>query len=190
MLKQTVLAALFAVASTAAVAAPQSYAIDPTHTYAAYEVNHLGLSLQNGVFTKVDGTVVVDAEARKGAIDVTIDANSLNTYLPKRDQHLKSKDFFNVEQFPTLTFKSKSLQFNGDQLAAVNGELTLLGVTKPVTLKVVRFARAKHPMTGKDSYGVNAETVIKRSDFGMTKYLPNIGDEVKLNIALEAAQAS
>jgi polyisoprenoid-binding protein YceI len=188
MLKRTLLAALFASAASAAFAAPQTYTVDPAHTYAGYEVNHLGLSLQNGAFTQVSGKVVLDDEARKGSVDVTIDANSLNTYLPNRDKHLKSKDFFNVEKYPTLTFKSNSLQFNGDKLEAVSGELTLLGVTKPVTLKVVHFARGKNPMSGKDTYGVNAETVIKRSDFGMTTFLPKIGDDVKLSIVLEAVQ--
>jgi len=188
MLKHTVLAALFTAAAGAAVAAPQTYTIDPTHTYAGYEVSHLGLSLQNGAFTQVNGQVVVDQEAHKGSVNVTIDANSLNTYLPKRDQHLKSAEFFNVEKYPTLNFKSNSLQFNGDKLEAVNGELTLLGVTRPVTLKVVHFSRTKHPFSGKDAYGVNAEALIKRSEFGMTTFLPKIGDDVKLSIVLEAVQ--
>ena len=189
MFKRSALAALLISASGFALAAPQTYNVDPTHTYAGYEINHMGLSLQHGLFTQVNGEVVVDTASHQGTVNVTIDANSLNTDLAARDKHLKSKDFFNVAQFPTLTFKSKSLKFSGDKLEAVQGELTLLGVTKPVTLNVVHFSHAKNPMSGKDTYGVNAEAQIKRSDFGMTTFLPAIGDDVKLNITLEAVQA-
>lgn len=188
-MKQTILAALLAVTSGVAAAAAQNYEIDPTHTYAGYEVNHMGLSLQRGGFGQIGGKVVLDPDAKAGSVDVTIDASSLNTDLPARDKHLKSADFFNVAKYPTLSFKSSTLRFAGDRLDTVDGQLTLLGVTRPVTLKVVHFARAKNPMTGKDSYGVNAEGVIRRSDFGMKTYLPAIGDEVKLRIALEAVKA-
>ncbi|AXK39351.1 YceI family protein [Crenobacter cavernae] len=190
MMKRTVLAAVFASASAFALAAPATYAIDPTHTYAGYELNHLGLSVQNGMFTKVNGTVSLDEAAKKGAVDVTIDAASLNTYFAKRDEHLKGADFFNVAKYPTLTFKSTELKYDGDKLAEVKGKLTLLGVTKPVTLTVTRFAKKEHPMLKKEAYGVNATTSIKRSDFGMAYGLPGIADEVKLNIALEAIKAS
>jgi polyisoprenoid-binding protein YceI len=186
-MKRTALAALLIAASGFAAAAPQTYTIDTSHTYAGYQISHMGLSLQRGGFTQVSGKVVVDDAAKSGNVDVTIAADSLNTDWAARDKHLKSKDFFNVAQYPTLTFKSSALKYEGDKLDAVEGQLTLLGVTKPVTLKVVHFSHAKNPMTGKDSYGVNAEAVIKRSEFGMTTYLPAIGDDVKLNITLEAA---
>jgi polyisoprenoid-binding protein YceI len=186
MFKRTALAALLISASGFALAAPQTYAVDPTHTYAGYEINHMGMSLQHGQFTQVNGKVVVDTATHQGSVDVTIDANSLSTQLAARDKHLKSKEFFNVEKFPTLTFKSTALKYSGDKLAAVEGQLTLLGVTKPVTLNVVHFAHSKNPMSGKDTYGVNAEAQIKRSAFGMNAYLPGIGDDVKLEITLEA----
>lgn len=189
MLKRTALAALLLASSSLALAAPQAYDIDSTHTSAAYEINHMGLSLQHGLFSQVNGKVVLDSASHQGSVDVTIAADSLSTNLAARDKHLKSKDFFNVAQFPTLTFKSNALKYQGDKLEAVQGELTLLGVTKPVTLSVVHFSHAKNPMSGKDTYGVNAEALIKRSDFGMTTYLPAIGDEVKLEITLEAVQA-
>lgn len=188
-MKKTLIAALFAGVAGAAVAAPATYNVDPTHTYAQYEVGHMGFSVQSGSFTKITGTVVLDTQTKKGAVDVTLDANSLETFFPARDKHLKSKDFFNVEKFPALTFKSKDLEFKGDKLAAVKGNLTLLGVTKPVTLTVTHFHGGKSPMTGKDTYGANAVATIKRSDFGMMTYLPGISDEVKLNLVIEASKA-
>lgn len=189
MMKQTLLAGLFAVAAGSVFAAPVTYAVDPTHTTASYSVNHLGFSVQSGAFTKVSGNVVLDAAAKTGSVDVTIDTKSLQTFLAARDNHLKSKDFFNVEQFPTITFKSKDLKFNGDKLAALNGDLTILGVTKPVTLKVTNFGGGKNPMSGMETYGANAETTIKRSDFGMKTFLPAIADDVILQVSIEAVKA-
>jgi polyisoprenoid-binding protein YceI len=189
-LQQTLLATVFAGLAASAFAAPVTYAVDPTHTYAGYEISHMGFSLQSGAFTQTSGTVVLDSTAKKGNVDISIDANSLNSNLAARDKHLKSADFFNVAKYPTITFKSNDLVFNGDQLAEVKGNLTLLGVTKPVTLKVTNFHGGKHPMAGKQAYGANAETTIKRSDFGMSKMVPAIGDDVKLNIVIEAIAAS
>jgi len=167
MIRTTLFAALFATAG-AAFAAPVSYNIDPTHTYASYEVNHLGLSVQAGTFTKISGKLTVDEAAKTGAVDVTIDAASLQTFLGDR---------------------STAVEFKNGKPAAVKGNLTLLGVTKPVTLKLVNVTKAKHPMTGAENWGANAVATIKRSEFGMKTFLPAISDEVKLNIALEAAKA-
>lgn len=188
MIRTTLFAALFAT-SASVFAAPVSYTIDPQHTYAAYEVNHLGLSSQSGLFTKISGALSVDEAAKSGKVDITIDAASLQTFLAERDKHLKSADFFNVEKFPTLTYKSDKVVFKNGKPASVEGKLTLLGVTKPVTLTLLNVSKAKHPMTGKENWGANAVASIKRSEFGMKTFLPAISDEVKLNIALEAAKA-
>ncbi|MEQ6289344.1 YceI family protein [Vogesella sp. GCM10023246] len=188
MIRTALFAALFASAGVA-VAAPANYDVDPTHTFAGYEVNHLGLSLQHGTFTKVSGKLSVDEAAKKGSVDVSIDANSLQTFLGDRDTHLKSADFFNVAKFPTLTYKSTAVVFKGDKPATVQGNLTLLGVTKPVTLTLARVSKGKNPMTGVETWGANAVATIKRSDFGMKTFVPAIGDEVKLNITLEATAA-
>jgi len=188
MIRTALFAALFASAGVA-VAAPASYDVDPTHTFAGYEVNHLGLSLQHGTFTKISGKLSVDEAAKSGNVDITIDAASLQTFFADRDKHLKSADFFNVEQFPTLTYKSDKVVFKGNKPAAVEGKLTLLGVTKPVTLKLVNVTKAKHPMTGTESWGANAVATIKRSEFGMKTFIPAVSDEVKLNIVLEASKA-
>ncbi|WP_028497864.1 YceI family protein [Microvirgula aerodenitrificans] len=188
-MKKLLIASALSALAASAFAAPVTYAIDPTHTYATYEVSHMGFSTQRGTFAKTDGKVVLDAKTRKGEVDITIDSSSLQTLNAKRDEHLKGPDFFNAEKFPSITFKSTSLQFSGDKLTAVKGNLTLLGVTKPVTLKVTRFHHGKHPMIGKDTYGADAETVIKRSEFGMNTYVPAISDDVKLVVSIEAIDA-
>ena len=189
MTRTLIASALLATLAATAHAAPATYAIDPTHTFASYEVNHLGLSTQSGTFTKVAGKLTVDEAAKSGSVDVTIDAASLETFLGDRDKHLKSPDFFNVEKFPTLTYKSTAVEFKNGKPAEVKGNLTLLGVTKPVTLKLVNVTKAKHPMTGAESWGANAVATIKRSEFGMKTFIPAISDEVKLNIVLEASKA-
>ena len=185
MIRTALFAALFATAG-AAFAAPVSYNVDPTHTYASYEVNHLGLSTQTGTFTKVAGKLTVDEAAKSGSVDITIDAASLQTFLGDRDKHLKSADFFNVEKFPTLTYKSTAVEFKNGKPAEVKGNLTLLGVTKPVTLKMESFHLMPHPMLKKDALGANAVTKVKRSEFNMGKYTPYVGDDVTIEIAVEA----
>lgn len=190
MIKKTLLAAVLAGIAGVAAAAPVTLTVDPTHTYEQYEIGHMGFSMQTGAFTKTSGTIVVDEAAKTGTVDITIDANSLQTYFAARDSHLKSKEFFNVASFPTMTFKSNNLVFQGDKLAEVKGDLTILGVSKPVTLKVTHFHSGPSPMTKKLTYGVNAETTINRSDFGMKAYLPGISDQVKLTVVIEAFQAN
>lgn len=185
-MKHILIATLLASASAASFAAPVSYSVDNSHTYARYEVNHMGFSIQSGTFTQVNGTVVLDKQAHQGTVNIKIDANSLQTFFPARDKHLKSEAFFNVNKFPTLTYKSNKLVFAGDKLTEVQGDLTLLGVTRPVNLKVTQFHGGVNPMSGKEQYGANAETVIKRSDFGMTTFLPAIADNVDLKLVIEA----
>jgi polyisoprenoid-binding protein YceI len=185
-MKPLLFASLLAVASAGAFAAPVTYTVDPSHTFASYEINHMGFSNQSGSFTRVNGSVTLDMAAHSGAVDIAIDADSLQTFWPARDKHLKSEAFFNVAKFPTLTYKADKLVFDGDKLARVEGNLTLLGVTRPVTLTVTNFRGGKNPMVGKDEYGANAVAHIKRSDFGMTAYLPAIADDVTLNLTIEA----
>jgi polyisoprenoid-binding protein YceI len=188
-MKKILIAALLASASAVTFAAPVNYDIDSSHTYARYEINHMGFSLQSGTFTQISGTVALDTTAHQGAINVSIAANSLQTFFPARDKHLKSEAFFNVGKYPTLTYKSDKLVFSGDKLAEVKGELTLLGVTRPVTLQVTQFHGGVNPMSGKEQYGANAVAHIKRSEFGMTTFLPAISDDVELNFVIEAVRS-
>jgi polyisoprenoid-binding protein YceI len=167
-------------------AAADSYSVDPAHTYPNFEINHLGFSTMHGRFGATHGKVMLDQAAKSGSIDITIDASSIDTGHAKRDAHLKSEEFFNVAKFPTLTYKATKLRFNGEKLSGADGELTMLGVKKPANLEVTAFNCGPHPMNKKPMCGANATTTIKRSEFGLSTYVPAVGDEVKITIEIEA----
>lgn len=168
------------------LAAPVTYTIDGSHTFPRFSYNHFGLSTQLSKFDKVSGTVVLDAEARTGAVDVTIDMTSVNTGFAPFNGHIQGADFLDTAKFPTATFKSTRVIFEGDAPKAVEGNLTIKGVTRPVTLDITRFVAMPHPMLQKPAIGANARTVIQRSDFNADKFVPNVGDDVTIEIALEA----
>lgn len=174
-----------ALAAAPALAA-DTYTIDSRHTFPTFEVNHLGFSTQRGRFNKVTGSITLDRAAKKGSMEIVIDVASIDMGIDKWDEHMKSEDFFNAAKFPTVVFKSDTMKFDGDRLAAVDGQLTLLGVSKPVTLTVTRFHCAHNPMAKKDACGADATATIKRSEFGMKYAVPNVGDEVLLRIPVEA----
>ena len=142
----------------------------------------------HGRFGATSGKVTLDQGGKSGSIDITIDASSIDTGHAKRDAHLKSEEFFNVAKFPTLTYKATRLKFNGDKLSGADGELTMLGVTKPASLVVTAFNCGPHPMNKKPMCGANATTTIKRSEFGLNTYVPAVGDEVKITIEIEAVK--
>jgi polyisoprenoid-binding protein YceI len=188
-MNKTLVAALLAASATfagAAVAAPVTYDIDSTHSLQSYSYRHLGLSFASGRFDKTTGTITLDSAAKTGSVDVTIDVNSLDTGVAKLDEHLKGKDFLEADKFPTITFKSNSFKFTGDTLSSVSGDLTVHGVTKPVTLTVTNFACIDHPMKKVPACAANAETTIKRSEFGVGNYVPVVSDDVKLSLEVEA----
>lgn len=174
--------------SLSAIAAPETYVADKNHTAARFEYNHFGYSTQQSRFDSTTGKVTIDRAAKTGSADITIDAKSINTGVEVFNGHLKGEDFFNVEKFPTITFKSSDFKFDGDKLASVSGDLTIKGITKPVTLTVTAFACQPHPMSKKDMCGANATAKIKRSDFNNGKYVPAVGDDVTLSIAIEAVK--
>jgi len=188
MNKLALAATLFALAtfSVAAVAAPETYVIDPVHTAPRFEYNHLGYSNQMHRFDKTSGKITLDREAKTGSVDVVIDAKSVDTGYPLFNGHIQGEDFFNTEKYPTITFKSDKLKFDGDKLVAVDGNLTVKGITKPVTLTVTSFLCMPHPIMKKDACGANASVVVKRSEFNMPKYTPYVSDEVTLTIPVEA----
>lgn len=175
-------------ATSFAAAAADTYVIDPTHTFTNFEVSHLGFSTSRGRFDKTEGTIVLDLKKKTGSADVTIDANSLSTGVAKLDDHLKNPDFFEVGKYPVIVFKSRALKFDGDTLVSVSGDLQMHGVTRPVTLAVTHFACKEHPMRKTPHCGADATATIRRSDWGMTAYVPAVGDEVKLSIQVEAAK--
>ncbi|MBN9695119.1 MAG: polyisoprenoid-binding protein [Zoogloea sp.] len=185
-MKKLVTLAIAATLSTAAFAAPETYTIEGTHTFPRFEYSHFGYSTQLSRFDKTTGTITLDKAAKTGAVDVTIDATSVNTGYPLFNQHIQGEDFFDTAKYPTITYKSTKVNFDGDKPTSIEGNLTVKGVTKPVTLTVTSFHCMPHPMLKKDACGANATATIKRSEFNAGKYAPYVGDEVKLTIAVEA----
>ncbi|MBU1424888.1 MAG: YceI family protein [Gammaproteobacteria bacterium] len=178
----SLLAALFVLPACAA----DSYTIDPTHTWPMFEVNHLGYSTQRGRFDKTSGKITLDIATKKGSVDITIDANSLDMGFDKWNEHMKGRDFFQVAEYPTIRFTSDNLLFDGDKVVGAEGELTLHGVTQPLTLRVDNFKCAPHPMTRKMHCGADISATIERTQYGMSRFVPMVGDEVKLYSPIEA----
>jgi polyisoprenoid-binding protein YceI len=175
-----------------ALAAPalgqETYRVDPLHTTTTFSVIHLGLSQQRGSFGKTTGMVVIDRATKKGSIDVAIDASSVTSGSPSRENLLRGEDYFDVVQFPMITFKSSDLKFQGDAVVGAEGELTMRGMTKPVTLSVADFKCVMHPSTKKPVCGAEVTATVKRSEFGMVKNQASTADEVKIAVAIEAVQ--
>jgi polyisoprenoid-binding protein YceI len=178
-------AAIAAFASVAD-AAPASYTLDPDHTIPRFEIMHNGLSNHIGMFMKSTGKATLDTTAGTGSVEVTIETASFLSGHAFMEKMVKGPDFFDSEKFPAMTFRSSRMRFEGGKPAAVDGDLTILGVTRPVTLNFTYFACGQHPRTKKDQCGGNLVGNIKRSDFGMKAFLPAIGDDVRLLIQVEA----
>ena len=187
-MKRPALVAAFAALLTALPAAAQveSYTIDPRHTFPTFEVMHLGMSLQRGFFRKTSGKVTIDRTTRAGTLDVTIDATSVDTGIDKLAVHIRAEDFLHASQFPTITFKGNKFAFDGDKLKSIEGDLTMKGVTKPVTLAAQHFACGNHPANKKAMCGGEFTASIKRSDWGIKYGIPNTADDMLLRIAVEA----
>ena len=184
--KLTAALVLAAAAAAPAFAAPETFVLDGTHTFPRFSYSHFGYSQQLSRFDKTTGTVVFDKAAKTGSVDVTIDTTSVDTGYATFNEHIQGEDFLDTAKFPTATFKSTKVVFDGDKPVTVEGNLTIKGVTKPVTLTVTSFQAMPHPMVKKDAIGANAFTVVKRSEFNAGKYAPYVGDEVRIDIALEA----
>ena len=182
----TLVAAAIVTLSGAAAAAPETFVIDGTHSYPRFSYNHFGYSTQISRFNNTSGKIVLDKEAKTGSVDVVIDMKSVDTGYAVFNGHLQGEDFFDTEKFATATFKSTKVRFEGDKPVAVDGNLTIKGVSKPVTLALSSFQLMAHPMLKKDAIGANATTKISRTEFNAGKYAPYVGDEVMIDIAVEA----
>lgn len=192
-MKRSVLCAFALAMPLAAVAAPESYTLDPLHTFPHFSVEHLGVSNMWGRFGKTSGKFMLDRAAKKASIELSVETASIDTgdnvrgSRPRaRDEHLRTADFFNVQEFPHMTYKSTNVKFAGDNPSEIDGQLTLVGVTRPLTLKVDRWVCKDNPNSKKPMCGGNASGAFKRSDFGMKFAIPNVGDEIKLFIEVEA----
>ena len=183
---------LLMAAGAASLAAPVTYQVDPRHTSPSFEADHFGgVSVWRGKFTSTSGTIVVDSSAKTGTVDITIDTSSVQTGVSDLDKHLKGNEFFDVEKYPTATYKGKITKFKGDAPSEVQGDLTLHGVTKPVTLTLASFKCIAHPMKkGTELCGADAHGKINREDFGIA-WGKTMGFDmgVKLAIQIEATVA-
>lgn len=179
-----------AMAHAGPVLKPGLYDIDASHAYAHFAINHMGLSTMRGRMDVRKGTIRIGDDPSNSTIEVTLDPASVDTGDDARDQHLRDMDgFFNVEKYPSITFKSTSVHLDADDAdqATVQGNLTLHGVTRPVTLEVDNIACKVNPLEkSKYTCGFDAETEIKRSDFGMQAYPKLVGDTVELSFEVEA----
>jgi polyisoprenoid-binding protein YceI len=174
--------------STATLAASETFTIDGNHTLPRFSYSHFGYSTQLSRFDKTTGKIIIDRKAKNGSVDITVDTTSVDTGYDLFNEHIQGKDFLDTATYPTATFKSTQLKFAGDQLVAVDGTFTLKGISKPLALKVTSFHCMPHPIYLKEACGANATAVVKRTDFNMGKYAPNVSDEVTIDIPVEATK--
>ncbi|MDD2546690.1 MAG: YceI family protein [Burkholderiaceae bacterium] len=185
---------LFALAAAtlfagAAQAAPAQYAIDPTHTFATFEISHFGAAVNRGRFDKKEGAVQLDKAAKTGKVEITFDTTSVNTGTAAFDKHLQSADLFDAAKHPTMKFVSDKFVFNGDKVSAVEGQLTLLGKTAPLTLKANQFACYDSPMLKREVCGGDFEATIDRTQWGMNYGVEwGFAKNVRLVVNVEAVK--
>ena len=180
-------AALLTLAIAPAFAAPVTYKLDPTHTNVLAQWSHFGFSHPFANFGDVEGVLVYDAaDVGKSSVQVTLPLSGLEAFSPKFNEHLRSADFFDAARYPAATFKSTRVEAAADGKLKVTGDLTIKDNTHPVVLDVTLNKAAVHPMSKREAIGFDASTTIKRSQFGVGKYVPNVSDEVKLTISTEA----
>jgi len=186
-LRYLVLAGLIGAAVTAQ-AEPVTYKLDPTHTNVLFSWSHFGFSNPSANLGLSDGTLVFDEKnPAKSSVEVTLPLADLDTHVSKLDEHLKKPDFFDADKYPSVTFKSTKVQAVGGNKYKVTGDLTVHGVTKPVVLDATLNKSGEHPMMKVQTVGFDATTTVKRSDFGMGAYVPNVGDDIKVRITTEAS---
>jgi len=177
----------FALDKPAAAAAAQTYNIDAAHTVVTFGWNHFGFSNPSARLEKVDGALLLNqADITKSSISVTMPLDGLHTGVEKLDAHLKTDEFFDAAKYPTITFKSTKVEKVGAEGLKITGDLTVHGVTKSVTLNGKINKIGENPMMKVASAGFDADVVLKRSDFGVTKYVPAVSDEIPVHITLDS----
>lgn len=177
--------------SVPCIAEPTAWQLDPPHSAAQFAVKHMGISTVRGTFTKLSGTAHYDpADVNNDSVDVSIDAASVDSRVEMRDNDLRSDHFFDVQKYPTITFKSKKVESAGSDKLKIVGDLTIRGITKPVTLDVEGPSKPLNDGHGHLHMGVSASTTVNRTDFGMTGYQGMVGNEVTLTIDAELVQAA
>ena len=185
-MRSVLIAASLLLAATTVHATPMAYQLDAGHTQVHFSWSHNGFSHPAGRFDRFDAQFQFDAEdPTRSSLTVTLPIDSIDTGVPALDEHLKGPDFFDAAQYPTATFRSTRVERTGDNTLKVAGELTLHGVTKPVVLDVT--VNKVGASRGQPAAGFDATATLKRSDFGVDRFLPNIADEIALTITTEAA---
>jgi polyisoprenoid-binding protein YceI len=190
---RTTLGALALAFPLAAAAAPETYTVDSYHSFPHFAVDHLGVMTLWGRFDKSAGKFTIDRAAKTGSFELTVETASVSTgdndkgSRPRsRVEHRRGADFFNAAEFPRMTVRGDSVRFDGDSPGEISGQLTLLGVTKPLTLKMERWVCKDHPFRKVPMCGGNAAGAIKRTDFGMKYGVPAISDEIRIYVGFEA----
>jgi polyisoprenoid-binding protein YceI len=181
----SVACALIAMTASQVVAA-DSFTIDPEYTIPEFEVGHLGFTTQRGRFNKAEGKIQLDIAGRTGSVDFTVHTDSIDMGSHAWTVHVRSEGLFDVAHFPTISFRSERLIFEGDKVIGAEGQFTLLGVTRPLTLTVSGFGCASNPANNRFMCAGDVSATVKRSDFGMTKYIPTVSDEIRISVPVEA----
>lgn len=191
MLKTTALTAAFALVAGAALAEPQAYSLDTSHSQIVFDYNHLGFSTTTGMFSDIQGQISFDPEdPAASSVEASFPIGSLMTGFAGRDEHFLSADFFGAEgAAPEVTFVSTAIEVTGETTALITGDLTLNGVTKSVVLDTTLNQQGNHPMENKPWLGFDATTTLLRSDYNVGMFAPAVSDEVQVTISIEAMAA-
>lgn len=188
LLKTLGLATILATSSHVAMAAPQTYTIDPTHTATIFSWSHFGFSTPSANFSDINGKIVVDFDnPSESYVNVSIPVSSINTNVKKLDDELQTAQWFDAAQYPNITFTSTKVMTKNKKDLTIYGVLTIKGTSKPVVLQAKLNGKGEHPMTKLPTIGFNATTSFKRSDFGIGAFVPNVGDTITVNITTEAS---
>ena|SRR5438105_4308339 len=172
----------------AALAAPVTYTLDPSHTQVWWETRHFGTSTQRGRFDSVVGSIVLDRDTGRGDVSISIATGSVSSGVPTLDGMLRGRNFLSADTWPTAYFVASSVRFDGGRIAALRGEFTLRGVSRPLELRSERFGCRQEPQLQREVCGGDFEGEILRSEFGSTFGLPFVGDKVRLRIAVEGVR--
>ncbi|WP_145104084.1 YceI family protein [Cereibacter sediminicola] len=189
-MKHIALATALAFSASAAVAAPEAYVLDPSHSQIVFTYNHLGFSTGSGMFSGFEGEIAFDQDdPAASSVTVSFPVRSMLTGWEARFEHFMSADFFDAGEDEMVTFTSTDIEVTGEKTAKITGDLTLNGVTKPVVLDATLNQAGMHPMENKPWAGFDATTTVLRSDFDLGQFAPFVSDEVQIQISIEAMKA-
>lgn len=179
------LALAWSLSSATGAQAVERFTLDPTHTFPSFEIRHQGISTMRGKFNRTQGRVVLDPQGQENRIEVSVDANSVDTGMDNLNQILRGGSFFNTAQYPEMRFTASQIEFKDGLPVRARGQLTLLGQTRPMELEIRDYACTRHFLTRRTMCGADVHGVLRRSEFGMNAWIPLVGDEVRLAIEVE-----